>query len=215
MKLANRSDSHQPVQEYARSSVRVSLLGLSILAIAIGCASPGAAPSEVDPLADAPGWVTRGCRVYWQDQPAEANVVCGIGSAGPNRNLLAARETAVARGRSDIARRIEVTIESLVRLDSSSNDASDGVLRSIVHQLTSTSLPACRVESVWQAEGGEVFALVSLRVAKLQQSLRKNRTLSPAAREDLAQRAAVAFDAMNAVFDAESGDTEPGPEDFE
>jgi len=216
MKPAIRSKSNRPPHERDRNSSWLwrpnhSILALviaCIVGIVIGCASPTAIPPEPDPLADAPDWVTRGCRVHWQDEEAGSRVVCGIGSAGPNRNLLAARETAVARARSAIARSIEVTIESLVRLDSSNDAADDGALRSIVHQLTSTSLPACRVESVWKAGNGEVFALVSLRVARLQQSLRKNRTLSPAAREDLAQRAAIAFAAMNAASKAESVDSD-------
>ncbi len=200
---------NRPAQESARSAFWCSLFVVSILASALGCASPAAAPDNKDPLAEAPDWVTKGCRVHWQDQADEVKVVCGIGSAGPNRNPLAARETAITRARSAIARSIEVTIESLVRLESGRDASNDGVLRSIVHQLTSTSLPACRVESVWRAQSGEVFALVSLRVAKLQQSLRQNRTLSPAAREDLAQRAAHAFAAMNAALDAGSDSGNP------
>jgi hypothetical protein len=195
---------NRPLQEQVRNAFWSSLLSVSILAIAIGCAGSVAAPPEPDPLAGAPEWVTRGCRAHWQNRKTEANIVCGIGSASPDRNPLAARETAVARARSAIARSIEVTIESLVRLESSDHAANDGVLRTIVHQLTSTSIPACRVESVWMAENGQVFALVSLRVAKLQQSLRRNPDLSPAAREDLAERAASAFAAMNAALDTES-----------
>jgi hypothetical protein len=203
---------NRPTRETVRQSFRLWLLVVSILAICGGCAGAPTTPREPEPLANAPVWVTRGCRVYWQDQQLDANVVCGIGTAGPDRNPLAARETAVARARSAIARSIEVTIESLVRLESGRNASDDGVLRSIVHQLTSTSLPACRVESTWTAGNGEIFALVSLRVAKLQESLRRNRKLSPVAREDLAQRAAVAFAAMNAALDAESHEADPGLE---
>jgi hypothetical protein len=205
---------NSPLQARVCNAFWSSLLSVAIAVIgvigAVGCAGPRAAPPERDPLAGAPDWVTSGCRVHWQDRKTEASVICGIGSAGPDRNPLAARETAVARARSAIARSIEVTIESVVRLESGDHAANDGVLRSIVHQLTSTSLPACRVETVWLAGTGEVFALVSLRVSKLQQSLRRNPDLSPAAREDLAQRAASAFAAMNAALDAETDDPERG-----
>ena len=202
--------SQAPRSARTRGLLWCSLVQFTMLIVAMGCAG-GQDPRspEADPLADAPAWITRGCRVYWQDQTSQSQVLCGVGSAGPNRNPLAARETAIARARSGIARSIEVTIESLVRIETSSEDANDGALRAIVHQLTSTSIPACRVESVWQAENGQIFALLSLRVEKVQQSLRKNRSLSPMAREDLAQRAAVAFGAMNAAFDAERDEERP------
>ena len=182
----------------------LAVLSLAILAVNVGCANGPTTSPKTEPLAEAPGWVTRGCRVYWQDQNIEANAVCGIGTAGPDRNPLAARETAIARARSAIARSIEVTIESLVRVETTRDVANDGDLRSIIHQLTSTSLPASRVESVWTAGSGEVFALVSLRVAKVQQSLRQSHKLLPAAREELAQRAADAFAELDAAPGRES-----------
>ncbi len=80
----------------------------------------------------------------------------------------------------------------------------DGELRSIVHQLSSASLPGCQLEAVWHAGSGEVHALVSLQVARIQESLRSTQSLSPLAREDLARRAADAFAAMNAAFAVET-----------
>lgn len=176
----------------------------------IGCSSPDPAPSRyaypeppspTEALAGAPSWVTRGCRSHWTDDEERRTVVCGVGSAGPNKNRVAARETAVARARSAVARSVQVTIESLVRLEDS-GETDDGELRSIVHQLTSASLPGCQVESVWRSSSGEVHALVSLEVARVQQSMRKARSLPAPAREDLARRAADAFAALDAQMDA-------------
>ena len=120
-------------------------------------------------------------------------MLCGVGSAPSGRNPIAARETAVARARSAIARSVQVTIENLVRLEDGGASGAEGELESIVHQLTSASLPACRVESVWQSPSGEIHALVSLRVDRVQASVRSSRALTPAAREALARRAADAF----------------------
>ena len=159
-------------------------------------------PSTAEQLADAPEWVTRGCRRHFQQAPAERPVLCGVGTAGPSRNRLAARETAVARARSAIARSIEVTIEDLVQLEDSST-RPDGELRTIAHQLSTASLPACQVESTWQAPGGQIHALVSLEVEKVKQSVRRSRALSARAREDLAERAADAFAELNSRIEAE------------
>jgi hypothetical protein len=166
-----------------------------------------ATPAEI--LANAPTWVTEGCRSHWEDTESRRKVVCGIGSATSHRNRIAARDTAVARARSAIARSIQVTIENLVRLEDTGTRSEDGEMRSIVHQLTSASLPGCQVEAVWEAETGEVHALVSLQVAKVQRSVRNTRAFSPAAREDLAHRAALAFAAMDATFEAGADETGP------
>jgi hypothetical protein len=167
-------------------------------------------PPAAESYENAPNWITAGCRAHWPDQVEREQIVCGIGSAAANRNRVAARDTAVARARSAIARSIEVTIESLVRLEDDSRSTTDGYLRSIVHQLSSASLPGCQVEAIWHSNTGAVHALVSLQVVKVQQSVRNSRSLTPAAREDLARRAADAFAQMNAALDSEPA---PVPDD--
>lgn len=186
------------------------LLALVLLTAPIGCASsketpPAEMTGVTRSLADAPIWLTQGCRFHWKNEQTRRNVVCGVGSAAPNRNRIAARETAIARARSAIARSIEVTIESLVRVEDSGT--GDGRIRAFVHQLTSESLPGCQLESVWQSKSGEIHALVSLQVAKLQQSVRKTRGSSLAAREDLAHRAADAFAATDSGFGSRPDET--------
>jgi len=199
-------------QKTTRGLSSAALLGLSILGIGMGCANktpvesnrPSARTvSEV--LADAPPWVTQGCRAFWSDAEKRRQVVCGIGSSPQNRNRLAARDTAIARARASIARSLEVTIESLVRLEERETSHAD--LKTISHQLSSTSLRGAQLESVWRAETGEVHALVSLDLDRVQKTVRSTRSLPPAAREDLARRAADAFAELDAAFVQQS----PGP----
>jgi hypothetical protein len=199
-----------------RSIVGCLIIALVMLFGSTGCATSNRTPSAstfpepaspAEILANAPNWVTEGCRSHWEDAESRRKVVCGIGSASSHRNRIAARDTAVARARSAIARSIQVTIESLVRLEDTGTRGEDGEMRSIVHQLTSASLSGCQVEAVWEAETGEVHALVSLQVAKVQRSVRNTRAFLPAAREDLARRAALAFAAMDATFDAGADET--------
>ena len=121
------------------------------LVVASGCASneatprsPYASPPPREASLDrAPGWLVRGCRGWFADPAGGERVVCGIGSAPAYRDRVAARETAIARGRAEIARSLEVTIESLVRLtERGTNDVDDDELESIIHQLSSTSMRA-------------------------------------------------------------------------
>ena len=193
-----------------RRQIAVCLLALVLLMAPLGCASSdqgtqGTSTGMSERLAGAPTWLTEGCRSHWKTAQARRAVVCGVGSAGPNRNRVAARDTAIARARSAIARSIEVTIESLVRVEDS--NSGDGDIHEFVHQLTSRSLPSCQLESVWRSETGEVHALVSLQVAKVERSVRETRVLSPDERADLAKRTAEAL----ATLDSNPGDRSEMP----
>ena len=194
-------------------------LGFVVSAFVSGCAGSegdaarGAYPkpmSAVESLEEAPDWVTRGCRAHWKSERDRRSVICGVGSATSRRNPLGARETAVARARSAIARSIEVTIESLVRLEDGTARSADGDMRSIVHQLSTASLSGCQTESVWRSPRGEVHALVSLEIDQVQQSVRSAPALSPVEREDLAKRAADAFAALDPATGTSDGVNEAG-----
>jgi hypothetical protein len=202
-----------PSQLAPSPKILIMLLALSTLLWSLGCTTKQQNTSETkhertvgEILADAPPWVTEGCRAFFRDAEKRRQVVCGIGSSPKNRNRLAARDTAIARARAAIARSLEVTIESLVRLDEGNTDGAN--LKTISHQLSSTSLRGAQLESVWQAETGEVHALVSLDLDRVQKTVRNSRSLAPAAREDLARRAADAFAELDAAFASED-DVQP------
>lgn len=192
-----------------RPGARVATL-LAIAAFAYGCQSQApvsrfATPPRPTPsLEAAPAWLTSGCRAHWSDPAQRRRIVCGVGSAPAHRDRVAARETAIARARAEIARSVEVTIESLVRL--ADRGAQPAELETITHQLSSTSLRGIQTEEVWRAGTGEVYALVSLDVDRIESSVRDHPRLTPAAREDLAARAAAAFAAsdrrQNSAFEA-------------
>lgn len=210
----SRYSGRRSVTDVAMTSI-LTALGVYTLGCVVGCA---AGPSESEAshprsvneiLADAPSWVTSGCRAFWSDAEKRRQVVCGIGSAASSRNQVAAQETAIARARAAIARSLEVTIESLVRLDERGSGEAD--LDTISHQLSSISLKGVQLESVWRAETGEVHALVSLDLARVQKTVRNSRSLSPTEREDLARRAADAFSALDAAFAQESGEAGGDP----
>ena len=179
------------------------MLGVGLLvALSLGCASAPApsssyataAPKSAS-LEDAPVWLVGSCRAHWADLERARRIVCGVGSAPAHRNRVAARETAIARGRAEIVRSLEVKIESLVRLVDRGGD--DGALDTIVPQLSSTSMRGIQLEEVWRAESGETYALVSLDVTRIEETVRDNPRLRPAERESLAERAAAAFAALD------------------
>jgi hypothetical protein len=177
--------------------------------LVLGCASastqatpPAAEAKAAAQLDDAPAWVVRGCRAYWMDPEQRRRTVCGVGSAPPHRNRVAARDTAIARARAELARSLRVTIESVVRLEDAGKGG--GALETIVHQLASASLRGVQLEAVWSQQSGETHALVSLDVDRVRESVRSSRALEPVQRQDLAERAAAAFAALDAAFEAEA-----------
>ncbi len=180
--------------------------------LALGCATdasragPGSVASSKALEADwrnAPDWVTGGCHAQRAGGSHDGKLICGVGSATASRNRVAARETAIARARAAMARGLQVTIESLVRLEDSSRDAdeSKSELRTIVQQLSSASLPASRVVATWIAPSGAVHALVSLEMAQVQQAMRQAPGIPRQIREDLARRAGEALAISDRRFD--------------
>lgn len=206
-KPSGRATTRCPLRS-ARDGVAIGLAVL--LSTMVSCAGSAPPPgpriaAEADALAaDAPEWVRRGCRAYWHDAEIRRQVVCGVGSAPAHRDRVRARETAIARARSEIARSLEVTIESLVRLEDRGRGPGrgEGELTTIVHQLSSTSLRGARVETVWRAASGAVHALVSLDLERLQSTVRATRALPPTTRQSVAERAADAFAELDARFES-------------
>lgn len=195
-----------------RQRVPPTVLVLAVALGLVGCAGGGSGTgsrpkpkSAVEVLADAPSWVTQGCRAHWPDEEERRRVVCGVGSAPPHRNRVRARTTAIARARSEIARSLQVTIEDMVRL--AERDGSTGPeeeLDTLVHQLSTASLQGCQVESVWRSETGEVHALVSLGVDRVAGTVRSAPAIAPPVRERIAERAEEAFAELDAAFETEA-----------
>lgn len=183
-----------------RKSARIGIVAIGLgftLITGLGCASAPkptsryATPAaKTASLAEAPEWLLSGCRAHWSDPIRARRILCGVGSAPAHRDRVAARETAIARGRAEIARSLEVTIESLVRLEDRAD--TDGEVDAIVHQLSNTSMRGVQLEQIWRAESGETYALVSLDVARIEETVRDTPRLPPVTRASLAARAAAA-----------------------
>ena len=90
-----------------------------------------------------------------------------------------------------------------MRLDDQTTQEAE--LETIVHQLAIASLRGIQREEAWPSPSGEVHAIVLLDIDPVRDSVRSQSTLSSAAREILAERAADAFAEVGAAFDAENG----------
>jgi len=175
-------------------------IAIVFAALAFACASPepDASPRMPDrepvriseDLADAPRWVTRSCRLYWPDEEEAAQILCAVGSAPPAQNRTRARETAVARARSEITRSLRVTIESMIRdVDTSRG----GELDDFSHELAMATLPRTVVKALWYSPSGTIYTLVALSVDGFEASVRQSATLPEPVRQATLERARDAF----------------------
>ena len=107
---------------------RRALLGLILTAslVALACASDVTPPSETMPseFAGGPAWLVKGCDAV--ESESDHGVICGIGSMGGTKNISLARNTAVARGRTEIARTLEVTVKAMLKDYQSATTAGSG-----------------------------------------------------------------------------------------
>ncbi len=95
----------------------VSSLTVALAAVACGGSEQGTTNTTKSTLggdfrermADAPEWVRRGCAVYSAEPGTK---VCGVGSMSGTRNLSLCRSTARSRGRTEIARSLNLKSSS-------------------------------------------------------------------------------------------------------
>src|SRR5689334_17800746 len=89
---------------YLRSIALACLLGACG-----GSAEPAAAHSA---LAGAPAWVTGDCRKHFGQTASE--VICGVGAVSDVKSPTLARNAAMGRGRTEIARYLEVRVKAIL-----------------------------------------------------------------------------------------------------
>ncbi len=182
-----------------------ALLGFVVIASlgAFGCGkSLVKPPSETLPgeFAGAPDWVVRGCDAYGGSK--KGVYICGVGSMGGTRNISLARTTAVARGRTEIARSLQVTVKAMIKDYQSTTTGGEqfGTAASdeqnvtdVSKQITDFSLAGPEMKEVWVSQNGTLYALVVLDLAKFQQSVKEMKNLSQEIRQAIEERAKDAF----------------------
>jgi hypothetical protein len=203
---ANNSGVNRDQRENRRDSTALSVecrwvltaIAVGILLGGMGCST--ARPATERPhfdaskeLTNAPDWVVGGCRSHWEGTAQAGRVICATGSAPPNRNHSRARETAIARARTEIVRSLEVTIESIFAHLDDGSTGGRGQLLDITQQLAMASLPRCSVEAMWTSPNGTLHALVALTQTNFEASMRDAPRIAEPVRQAALEGAAAAF----------------------
>ncbi|MBW2272368.1 MAG: hypothetical protein JRG96_03790 [Deltaproteobacteria bacterium] len=178
-----------------------SVLAAALLAslASAGCASSKHSAHPPDDLAaelaTAPDWVRTNCNSYWDD--GGATKICGVGSFRGTRNIALARTTAVARGRTEMARTLEITIETMLEDHPPSKGKGKEQIEVVSRQITDFTLSGSEMQDTWISDYGTLFALVALDLANFQDSLSQMGNLPEELRQTVQERAPRAFSELD------------------
>lgn len=174
--------------------------GVAVLSLGSGCATTAigeGTPLEAE-FSEAPEWVVKGCAAYWGDEDDEDARVCGVGSADGSRNTALMRTTAIGRGRTEIARSLEIRVRAMLKdyastttggqdFGAAANDEQHII--DVSRQITKLSLSGTELTDTWISKTGTYYALVSLRVAKFAHAVNSMDQLSERTRRAVVERA--------------------------
>ena len=152
-----------------------------------------------DRMADSPEWVRRGCTAYSGESGGK---VCGVGSMSGTRNLSLCRSQARSRGRTEIARSLNLKVVSMVKdfqetttggeyFDQQADDQQH--VQDVTKQITNISLPGTIEADSWVSSGGDCHSLVILDVAAFGKAIEESQQLDARVREYVVKNAEAAF----------------------
>jgi hypothetical protein len=174
------------------------------------CASSQPPPKvEKSEFDGAPKWVTQGCSAYWGEKKGEKKI-CGVGSATGTRNISLARTAAQGRARTEIARSLQVQVQSMLKdyqatttggqeFGKSASDEQHIV--DVSKQITDTTLAGTEQVDTWISPNGTMWVLVALDVEGFKGAIQKMGQLSESVRKAVVERADKAFDELDKAID--------------
>ena len=150
-------------------------------------------------MEDAPEWVRRGCAAYSGETGAR---VCGVGTMSGTRNLSLCRSQARSRGRTEIARSLNLKVVSMVKdfqetttggeyFDQHADDQQH--VQDVTKQITNISLPGTLEADSWVSPGGDCHSLMILDVAAFGQAIKDSQQLDARVRDFVVRNADKAF----------------------
>lgn len=175
-------------------------LRLIALACLLGACGGSAEPAASNnALAGAPAWVTGDCRKHFGQTANE--VICGVGAVSDVKSPTLARNAAMGRGRTEIARYLEVRVKSILTdYQAQAGGVSEQVIEENSKQITDVTLSGTRMADYWVAPDGTYYALMTLGLTEFRTSVEQVQGISEPVRQVVLQNATKAF----AVHDDET-----------
>ncbi|MFT5657761.1 MAG: hypothetical protein ACI9KN_001035 [Gammaproteobacteria bacterium] len=180
--------------------ISIGALVISAL-IFVGCSSKTTVESDLN-IAGAPDWVNEGNQMLSDDG---GRLFHGIGSAPAMGDHSLQKNTADDRARAEVARVFSsyLTVASKdysAAASQGSEQVSEQTVSRQIDNLTQINLTGAIIIARWQDEDtGSVWSLAELDLNRVQQTLDKAQTMSPALRDFLAQQGDSIFDRLTGV----------------
>jgi len=194
------------MRESFLASRAVIALAVALAATAFACAKDSTSPREAmpDEFAGAPDWVIEGCSAYpGEDAPTK---ICGVGSFSGSKNISLSRTASRARGRTEIARSLDVQVKSMLKDYQATTTggeefgtaaADEQHVVDVSKQITDISLSGTEIKDTWISPTGTYYTLMVLDVERFRDSVDKMSNLSEDLRAAISDRADKSFAELN------------------
>lgn len=185
----------------SRGLRRKSLALMLVLPTAIACggsqkksddaASSGTTTKNLnESLADSPDWVRGDCRAAFKGQA----VLCGVGAVSGVSSPSLARNTAMARGRTEIARYLEVEVQSvLTDYQAAKGGKTEQEIVDQSKQIADMTLSGTRMAQYWVGKDGTYYALMALDLESYTAKLEGADSVEPPLKQALIDKAKKTF----------------------
>ena len=185
----------------------VSIVSIIFLMVLAACGSadkkdPGnAVKNEFD---GAPEWVL--------GSSSTASQICGVGSAAGSRNVSMMRTAAMGRGRTEIARMLEVKVQSMLKDYQSTTTGGEDFGKAandeqyivdVAKQITDLTLSGTEQKETWISDSGTLYVLMCADLEKFKNTVNSMSQLSESVRKAVTERADKAFEELSKEIEAQ------------
>jgi len=193
------------------TGMKTGVLGLVMLiavaGIVAGCAHKvPPSPDELmrKELQGAPEWVVKGCNSYWKAEEGK-KMICGVGSFSGTSNPTLAREAAIARARTDIAQKLQLNVNYILKDYQATTTggarfgtdvADEQHIEAISKQVSDANLTGSELVDTWISEIGTYYTLVALDAKKFKDTVSRMGSLSEPMRKAIVERADKLFEEL-------------------
>ncbi len=134
------------------------------------------------------------------------NEICGVGSSGGTRNPSVARTAAMGRGRTEIARTLELRVKSMLKDYQSTTTGGEYFGRAandeqhiedVSKQITDTTLSGSELKKTWISKPGTLYVLMCVDVNKFKDAVNRMSQLNEQVRQAVVERANKAFEELD------------------
>jgi len=183
-----------------RRHIGIGTLIISVLFF-VGCSSKTVVESDLN-INGAPDWVNEGNQMLNDE---DGRLFHGIGSAPAMGDYSLQKNTADDRARAEVARVFSsyLTVASKdysAAATQGGEQVSEQAVSRQIDNLTQINLTGAKIIARWQdKDTGFIWSLAELDLKRVQQTVDKAQTMSPALREFLAQHSDSIFDRLTGV----------------